>query len=113
MSLEKVSTQALKDELSRRQALRREKAEKKRNEHVEFLLANIDALLLFIPEHGRTSCSDANLSNRYLTEYGLPRCVRCFVLDAKNCSYWDPTVDLEDITLKVMDIHDFEDKKED
>lgn len=104
VNLKNVSEQALKDELSRRQGIRCQKAKKKRDERIAFLLTNIDALLLFVPEHGRTSCSDANLANRLLEEYGLPRCVRCFLLYAKDCNYWDPTVNIEDITLGTISL---------
>ena len=36
---------------------------------------------LLIPEHGRTSCSDANLNNGIETDDGNFRCSRCMLLD--------------------------------
>jgi hypothetical protein len=56
-------------------------------------MENIKDFIDFIcPEHGRTSCSDENISNGfYLEEDGetisqkyYPRCVRCALLEIEN-----------------------------
>jgi hypothetical protein len=41
---------------------------------------------LFVPEHGRTSCNDADTQNGYVSEaangeISLPRCTRCYLLN--------------------------------
>ena len=56
-------------------------------------MENIKEFIDFIcPEHGRTSCSDDNISNGfYLEEYEetinekyYPRCARCALLEIEN-----------------------------
>jgi hypothetical protein len=58
----------------------------------DFLLANVDALIAVTPDHSRTSCDDGSLGNSYTNDMGYPRCVRCFLLDAKRTNYWDAQV---------------------
>ena len=41
------------------------------------------------PEHGRTSCSDADWNgNQYFNEMGYPRCVRCCLLHRLAHGRW-------------------------
>lgn len=53
----------------------------------------VDAL---VPEHGRTSCSDTDLSNGYAARAGDScRCSRCFLLTVLKEKYMDPEFVLE------------------
>lgn len=47
-------------------------------------------LLLMVPEHGRTSCSDENPQNYYTTvgRGGHPRCQRCCLLRTVADKQW-------------------------
>lgn len=58
-------------------------------------------LLLFVPDHTRTSCSDSNISNDYTTpgRGGYPRCTRCALLSAANSEFYAETLSLDSIRV--------------
>ena len=91
--LQKLTTSELKAELTRRtnelqalEVVRREKAD-------QLVIDHVDALLVFIPQHSRTTCNDKNLQS------DTSRCKRCFLLYAKEHGYvdgdWEVQIDLQ------------------
>ena len=60
MALDEFTDKQLQEELARREELRKQQLREERKERAEFLSQHIDLLLLLMPEHSRTSCSDKN-----------------------------------------------------
>lgn len=62
-----------------------ELAEKKKNvaNHIQYLRQNKDIILPLL-EHSRTSCSDDNCCNGYITSDGYARCNKCFLIEILN-----------------------------
>lgn len=90
--LQKLTTNELKAELARRknelqaeEVVRRDKAD-------QLVIDHADTLLVFIPQHSRTTCNDKNLQS------DTSRCKRCFLLYAKEHGYvdgdWEVQIDL-------------------
>lgn len=61
------------------------------------------ALLHFVPEHERTSCSDENVRNAYTTpgRAGYPRCTRCALLKASESESYADMLELEMVRVKL------------
>lgn len=66
----------------------RELAEKKKSvaKHIQYLRENKDIILSLL-EHSRTSCSDDNCYNGYITSDGYARCNKCFLIEILNGEY--------------------------
>jgi hypothetical protein len=86
--LSKVTEEDLLDELKRRKVAREEAARAAKEKRDAAVVANIDALLALVPEHGRTSCSDQNVTNER-------RCNRCTLLYIKSSGWVDSDLDVE------------------
>lgn len=86
--LSKLSTKQLQAELKKREVEEYRRKEQLKRERAEKLFAKVDILLQIASEHSRSSCNDKSLSN---VDRG---CLRCFLLDAKFCGWWDPEYEL-------------------
>lgn len=85
-----LSKDELKTELARREAQEQADERLRKNEEAERIIQNIDALLLLVPNHDRTSCSDTSFSENA----GHARCTRCVLLEAESDGYWRNDIDL-------------------
>lgn len=95
MDLAKVSDKELQDELKRRTEEARQTRRAERQQRLDWVLKNFNALLELVP-HSRTSCSDDNIANGlHSAEYG-PRCSRCGLLELRH---WD--ADQFDVTVEI------------
>ena len=67
-----------------------ELAEKKKTvaKHIQYLRENKDIILSLI-DHSRTSCSDDNCCNGYITSDGYARCNKCFLIEILNGEWGD------------------------
>lgn len=89
-ALDALSDADLKRELSRRERIRKESREQRHNEHEEALKMLLTQTIVDVlaPKHGRTSCSDEKPTNSFEfappTPSGMPRCIRCGLLDLLN-----------------------------
>ena len=88
MSLNDFSDAQLKNELARREEIRKQQLREERKNRAEYISEHIDWLLTFMSEHSRTSCSDKNPCNEHRG------CVRCNLIDAKRCGYWPEDIEL-------------------
>ena len=88
MDLTKLSKEQLLAELERRKNEEINQERIRRTNDAVLSLKNIDALLMLVPEHCRTSCSDADPCNGG-GGVGRVRCTRCFLLHAKKDEYWN------------------------
>ncbi len=74
----------------------REEKERRASKEAELVArgcsAKLDILLEYIVKHTRTSCSDENRANA-CTKNGIPRCIRCFLLDCQDQEYVPPLSD--------------------
>lgn len=73
--------------LSTREQLRQKK-------RANFTLENAPYFLPFI-EHGRISCNDENVSNAYIDNGDLPRCTRCYIIEAIKYKTWDTNIKIQ------------------
>lgn len=80
MSLSDYSDKDLLAEVERRKAAALEAERVAREKRNATIVANIEALLTLVPEHGRISCSDTNPQNP-------TRCNRCTLLEIKKNSW--------------------------
>ena len=78
--------QAALDAKRRDEEARRIEAQTRKN---EITVMHVDALLALVPLHSTTACSDANLLYDY-----KGRCLRCVLLDAKQCKFLDVDFDV-------------------
>jgi hypothetical protein len=76
MGLNDFTEEQLKKELEERIRVRIDQERRDRIRRNEFL---IPTLLVAIPDHDRTSCSDEHRSNATANPH--PRCVRCWLLE--------------------------------
>jgi hypothetical protein len=83
----------LQSELAKIEELDRVQAARERKEKGERCQDNIDFLLLLVPDHDRTSCSDASACN-------VGDCRRCSLLDCRDSGHW--TDDMEISHVEVM-----------
>jgi hypothetical protein len=80
--LKKVTDEDLKKEVDRRKGIERDRIRLHRGIVEQY----VDTLLLFVPKHCRTSCSDEGSSNAQAQTGGRIRCHRCELLWIKrNC----------------------------
>lgn len=86
--LTKIPKKQLEQELARREAAEERLAEERKRARAEFLFSKLEPLLEIASEHSRTSCNDSKIVN---VERG---CLRCFLLDAKSCGWWDSEYEL-------------------
>ncbi len=86
--LSKVAQDDLLAELKRRETAREEAERKAKEKRDASVVANIDALLALVPEHGRTSCSDEKPVNE-------SRCNRCTLLSIKSFGWVPDDLDVE------------------
>jgi hypothetical protein len=89
--LKDLSTQELREELRRREAVAKLQRNEKRSAGHLFVVENIDLLLTLAPEHSRSSCSDDNPLNH---DGGggdgrMYRCERCQLLRIKQETWND------------------------
>jgi len=85
-----VSTDILRDELRKREQAITDAERQRKNEDADRIMQHIDALLLLVPKHSRTSCSDSNFDqNAYQA-----RCTRCVLLEAERDGFWRNDIDL-------------------
>ena len=77
--LKKVSEKDLKDELFRREGIRKREEKQRLKIHRDLVQQYIETLLLFAPDHDRTSCSDENEINHGIYN-GRLNCKRCRLL---------------------------------
>jgi hypothetical protein len=88
--LTNVPLDQLRAEVQRRE----NEAKQQRNENLALrqalIVDHVDTLLQLVPEHGRTSCSDANPGNAASDRN--PRCNRCQLLRIKQDNYNDSFV---------------------
>jgi hypothetical protein len=85
-----IRKKALQAELEALKSEEKKEEDERREKHAAFCLENIDSLLAIVPQHSRTSCNDQNCCN-----HDRCRCSRCFLLDAKECNYWDQDYEIE------------------
>lgn len=81
----------LRQELKRREEQRVLDEMARKNEAAERIMQNLDALLLLVPEHSRTSCSDTNFSQNA----SHARCTRCVLLEAERDGFWRNDIELD------------------
>lgn len=86
-TLKNATVEELQDELNERM-LAAERAKKKAQETRALQIQKMtkEGLDLFVPEHGRTSCSDKNLANGL--QFLPPRCTRCALLQVIDGADW-------------------------
>lgn len=61
---------------------------KKVAKHIQYLRENKDIILSLI-DHSKTSCSDDNCCNGYITSDGYARCNKCFLIEILNGEWGD------------------------
>lgn len=84
IELQGVPLADLRAELHRREEEERTRRAQIREKQLEDLNSlTLEAVNGLAPEHGRTSCSDDNLANGFLSD-GIPRCNRCALLELIN-----------------------------
>jgi hypothetical protein len=86
-----ISDAALHAEVKRREEQARLDEMARKNEVADRIIQNIDALLLLVPEHSRTSCSDADFRQNALHA----RCTRCALLEAEADGFWRNDIELD------------------
>lgn len=79
MDISSIPDEQLLAEMNRRDAERKAALMKKKQEYAALTLLHVNTLLLLVPEHDRTSCSDADVCNDHVNGES-PRCVRCALL---------------------------------
>ena len=100
--IQQVSTGDLKAELLRRT---KELQDAERSARLSFdalVCEHIDTLLLFVPQHSKTTCSDDHLQS------DTSRCKRCLLLSIKNYGWVDGDYTISiDVTRRhsIDDIH--------
>tara|TARA_B100000925_G_C21590843_1_gene296179 strand:+ start:133 stop:432 length:300 start_codon:yes stop_codon:yes gene_type:complete len=99
MALDEFTDKQLQEELARREELRKQQLREERKERAEFLSQHIDLLLLLMPEHSRTSCSDKNPCNEHRG------CVRCNLIYAKDSNCWPENTELS-ISVRELPLLD-------
>lgn len=88
--LKEISTTDLQREVREREELQRLLEERKEAQHRRNIVNFLDALLVLVPEHSRTSCSDESSNgNQYRA-----RCTRCVILHAKADGLWPSDIKL-------------------
>jgi len=94
----------LKNALKQKLAEQRLARQKVLKSHHELILQNIDALLKLVPEHGRTSCSDADPNNTSDDPAAhFPRCTRCQLLQFQRDNWISDSYVMK-IELAVADL---------
>lgn len=103
MTLEGFTDEQLKAELKTREKRAREQREKDLWTLQSALIARMTHELVDViaPLHGRTSCSDADLTNGFRgSGFSVPRCNRCALLEMCTIPTFDPT-DMGELVLRV------------
>jgi hypothetical protein len=96
-NLDHFSDAELQAELKRRREAEKQRIIEQREADAQFWTEKIDHILELIPEHGRTTCSDANPKNEH-------RCSRCYALYAKQFQ-WDSDRNLSITITKLREPH--------
>jgi hypothetical protein len=95
IDLTTLPSAALVEELARRDAVMKAEQERKERERRATLIPMLPALLTLVPDHDRTSCSDADPNNEYR------ECRRCILLYVKHAvDGWGEWP--EEVTFEVM-----------
>ena len=76
---DEMSIKELEDVLRQRVKEHQKILDNEQFQRNEYVVKNIDAFLLVVPEHNRTVCSDENAING-----SSRRCLRCILLQAKQ-----------------------------
>ena len=74
----------LRAELAVRAELEARRAAAARSERAQMIFANLDALLLLVPEHECSGCADYRTTNAY-----TGACARCVLIEARDCGGFD------------------------
>ena len=96
---EQVSKQVLQDALRKAEQQQFADEMARKNAQADTIIQNIDALLLLVPNHERTSCTDENNFN-----WDKGRCTRCALIQAEADGFWRNDLDLE-ITVQYDEKH--------
>jgi hypothetical protein len=95
LNLNQFSDAELQAELKKRREAEKQRIIEQREADAQFWTEKIDLILELIPEHSRTTCSDADPKNEH-------RCSRCYVLYAKQFQ-WDSDRELSITVNKLRD----------
>lgn len=96
---ETLSATVLADALRKAQQAEADDIMARKNAIADTIIQNIDALLLLVPKHSRTSCSDEKLINTYQGD-----CTRCVLLQAEADGFWRNDLNME-ISLTYDSAH--------
>jgi hypothetical protein len=99
-----LSDEDLRKILEQRKEARKQAEFDRRQIQANKLLERVDAFLAITPDHNKTNCGDVNVANAWTDEHNQPRCLRCFLLEAKRTDYWNQDVEVKLVAVGLPDL---------